>query len=140
MPLLAFLATAAAATGAGDCPDRARTAIAPDHGRPSRIVRVRGSGFAPGRRVYVHVRRKGRTRFVSTARLGRTDACGAFEIRRRALAGLPQGIWTLQLDTRRRASTATVPRGMNDVSIGGCFRGIRVVPCYTGLARRFVAG
>jgi hypothetical protein len=90
--------------------------------------------------VFLHRRRTGSERFVDTRRIGRADACGAFRLRVRALRGLDNGIWTLQFDQRRGASVRTVPRGMNDVSIGGCFRGTAVVPCYSGLAKRFVSG
>ncbi len=48
------------------------TATLPDRAKPTRRVRYRVFGFAPGRRVYLHVRRGGRTR--GTFRIGTATA------------------------------------------------------------------
>jgi len=58
------------------------TATLPDRARPARRVRYRVFGFAPGRRVYLHVRRGGRTR--GTFRVGTAAApCGTASRRMR---------------------------------------------------------
>lgn len=67
---------------------------------------VRGRGFSPGRTVFVHYRRgpmlDGAGRITRTLRIGRTDAEGSFEIRRRYFVGLRVGAsYTLQFDHTR---------------------------------------
>ena len=58
------------------------TATLPERARPASRVRFRVSGFQPGRRVYLHVRRNGRTR--GTFRIGTATApCGVVSRRMR---------------------------------------------------------
>lgn len=75
----------------------------PDRARPSSRVRMRVFGFAPGRVVYLHIRRAGRTR--GTFRIGRAQApCGTTSRRLRymPLKSYRTGAYTYVFQQSRR--------------------------------------
>jgi hypothetical protein len=79
------------------------SATLPDRARPGSRVRMRVHGFAPGKTVYLHVRRGGRTR--GSFRIGRPAApCGTASRRLRymPLRSWSTGTYTYEFQQSRR--------------------------------------
>lgn len=91
-------------------------------GRPTSSRIVRFSGFQPGRRIYLHVKRRGAKR-VYTRVVGRPKApCGTFRRRLRRLPAIPAskirfGRYTIAFDSRRRYSKRTLPQFVFNLTI-----------------------
>jgi hypothetical protein len=83
---------------------------APIQGRPTGVTRWRFAGFQPGRPIYGHYRRDGRT--MRNYRFGVAKGpCGTLSVRaRRVPATSRPGHWTLQLDQRSSYHRTTEPR------------------------------
>lgn len=94
----------------------------PRAGAPTARRRVRFSGFQPGRRIYVHVRREGAKR-VRTQRIGRAQSpCGTLARRLRRLPAVPAaairfGEYTIAFDSRRRYAQSTRPQFVSTTTL-----------------------
>jgi hypothetical protein len=90
----------------------------PRRAEPSQPVRLRFSGFTPGRTVWAHYRYRGRLR--STIALGRASGpCGLLSVRRPQIpvAHPARGTWQVQFDHRRRFSPRARPRLRGSVDV-----------------------
>jgi hypothetical protein len=90
----------------------------PRRASPSQPVRLRFSGFTPGRMLWAHYRYGGRLR--ATVPLGRTSGpCGLLSVRRPQIpvAHPARGIWHVQFDHRRRFSPRSRPRLRGSVDV-----------------------
>jgi lipoprotein-anchoring transpeptidase ErfK/SrfK len=80
--------------------------VRPQSGAAGRKLRVSASGFTTGKRLYAHIRRKGYLRTVLIGKL--KGPCHTLKKRKRVLtAATPNGIYTVQFDTRKRYSKKT---------------------------------
>jgi hypothetical protein len=80
--------------------------VKPLNGAAGRKLRVRASGFTTGKRLYAHILRKGYRRNVFIGKL--KGACHTLKLRRRVLSGgTPNGVYTVQFDTKKRYSKKT---------------------------------
>jgi hypothetical protein len=80
--------------------------VKPQTGAAGRKLRINASGFTTGKRLYAHVRRKGYLRNVFIGKL--KGPCRTLKKRKRVLtAGTPNGLYTVQFDTKRRYSKKT---------------------------------
>ncbi len=80
--------------------------VKPQNGAAGRKLRINASGFTTGKRLYAHVRRKGYLRNIFIGKL--KGPCRTLKRRKRVLnAGTPNGLYTVQFDTKRRYSKKT---------------------------------
>jgi hypothetical protein len=80
--------------------------VKPLNGAAGRKLRVSASGFTTGKRLYAHILRKGYRRNVLIGKL--KGACHTLKLRRRVLSGgTPNGVYTVQFDTKKRYSKKT---------------------------------
>jgi hypothetical protein len=80
--------------------------VKPLNGAAGRKLRVSASGFTTGKRLYAHILRKGYRRNVLIGKL--KGACHTLKVRRRVLsAGTPNGVYTVQFDTKKRYAKKT---------------------------------
>jgi hypothetical protein len=83
--------------------------VRPRNGLAGRRLRIRASGFTTGKRLYAHILRKGFRRNVFIGRL--KGPCRTLKVRRRVLtAGTPNGVYTVQFDTKKRYAKKTKVR------------------------------
>lgn len=94
--------------------------VTPAIGGPSRLRRIRASGFLGAEAIYLHVKRRGSKR-VHTVRLGKPrGACGVLDVRRRLFArGVRPGSYLLQFDALRRYYRGLASSVVYDVRIFG---------------------
>jgi hypothetical protein len=80
--------------------------VRPQTGTAGRRLRVSASGFTTGKRLYAHIIRKRYRRNVLIGKL--KGPCHTLKVRKRVLtAGTPDGVYTVQFDTKRRYSKKT---------------------------------
>jgi hypothetical protein len=80
--------------------------VKPRNGAAGRRLRINASGFTTGRRLYAHVLRKGYRRNVFIGKL--KGPCRTLKLRKRVLtAATPNGVYTVQFDTKRRYAKKT---------------------------------
>ncbi len=80
--------------------------VKPQNGAAGRKLRINASGFTTGKRLYAHILRKGYRRNVFIGKL--KGPCRTLKKRKRVLsAGTPNGVYTVQFDTKRRYSKKT---------------------------------
>jgi hypothetical protein len=80
--------------------------VKPLNGAAGRKLRVSASGFTTGKRLYAHILRKGYRRNVFVGKL--KGPCRTLKVRRRVLsAGTPNGVYTVQFDTKKRYAKKT---------------------------------
>lgn len=95
-----------------------------DRGRPTGRTMWRFSGFAPGRTVYVHVRRGGKT--LSNTKIATSSApCGTGKRRLARLPGVRRprnGTYKLYVDSSKKFSAKTRPQYRADFSVFTRFR------------------
>jgi hypothetical protein len=79
-------------------------------------LRLQGSGFLAGDRVYMHVRGRG---YKSDKRVGSTKGpCGTFSKRTRIVpSGARSGKYRVQFDAKRRYSKRTTPRVVGTMTV-----------------------
>jgi hypothetical protein len=83
--------------------------VKPQNGAAGRKLRINASGFTTGKRLYAHVRRKGYLRNIFIGKL--KGPCRTLKRRKRVLsAGTPNGLYTVQFDTKRHYSKKTKVR------------------------------
>jgi hypothetical protein len=80
--------------------------VKPQNGAAGRKLRVSASGFTTGKRLYAHIRRKGYLRTVFIGKL--KGPCHTLKKRKRVLsAATPNGVYTVQFDTKKRYAKKT---------------------------------
>ena len=80
--------------------------VKPRNGAAGRKLRISASGFTTGKRLYAHVRRKGYLRNVFVGKL--KGPCRTLKVRKRVVSGsTPNGVYTVQFDTKKRFSKKT---------------------------------
>jgi hypothetical protein len=80
--------------------------VRPQSGAAGRKLRISASGFTTGRKLYAHVLRKGYRRNVLIGKL--KGPCRTLKLRKRVLsAATPNGVYTVQFDTKKRYSKRT---------------------------------
>ena len=80
--------------------------VRPQTGAAGRKLRINASGFTTGKRLYAHVLRKGYRRNVFIGKL--KGPCRTLKVRKRVLsAATPNGLYTVQFDTKRRYAKKT---------------------------------
>jgi hypothetical protein len=80
--------------------------VKPQDGTAGRKLRVSASGFTTGKRLYAHILRKGYRRNVFIGKL--KGPCHTLKKRKRVLtASTPNGVYTVQFDTKKRYSKKT---------------------------------
>jgi len=80
--------------------------VRPQSGAAGRRLRLNASGFTTGERLYAHVKRKGYLRNVFIGKL--KGPCHTLKVRKRVLTrATPNGVYTVQFDTKRRYSKKT---------------------------------
>jgi hypothetical protein len=80
--------------------------VKPRNGTAGRKLRIRASGFTTGKRLYAHILRKHYRRNVFIGKL--KGPCRTLKVRKRVLgAGTPNGVYTVQFDTKKRYSKKT---------------------------------
>jgi hypothetical protein len=80
--------------------------VKPLNGAAGRRLRVSASGFTTGKRLYAHILRKGYRRNVFIGKL--KGPCRTLKLRRRVLSGAtPNGVYTVQFDTKKRYAKKT---------------------------------
>jgi hypothetical protein len=80
--------------------------IKPQNGAAGRKLRISASGFTTGKRLYAHVLRKGYRRNIFIGKL--KGPCRTLKLRRRVLgAATPNGVYTVQFDTKKRYAKKT---------------------------------
>ena len=80
--------------------------VRPRNGGAGRKLRISASGFTTGKRLYAHIRRKGYLRTVFIGKL--KGPCHTLKKRKRVLsAATPNGVYTVQFDTKKRYAKKT---------------------------------
>lgn len=101
-------------------------ALASTRGKPTSRTTWRMSGFTPGRNIYVHVRRGGKT--LANTRLGKGDAaCGRLTTKQRRIPGvrasrLRTGGYDIYVDNKPTFSRTQRPQFQSRVTIFTRFR------------------
>jgi hypothetical protein len=80
--------------------------VKPQNGAAGRKLRISASGFTTGKRLYAHILRKGYRRNVFIGKL--KGPCHTLKKRKRVLtASTPNGVYTVQFDTKKRYAKKT---------------------------------
>jgi hypothetical protein len=80
--------------------------VKPRNGTAGRKLRIKASGFTTGKRLYAHILRKHYRRNVFIGKL--KGPCRTLKVRKAVLGGgTPNGVYTVQFDTRKRYSKKT---------------------------------
>jgi hypothetical protein len=93
-----------------------RVNVRPRRARAGVRLRLSGSGFLAGPRVYMHVRGRG---YKADRRVGRVSApCGTFTARERIVpASARSGRYRVQFDASRRYSKRTTPKVVGTMTV-----------------------
>jgi hypothetical protein len=94
-----------------------RVTVSPEKARAGRKLRLRGSGFAVGRPVFMHVRNHGLKTDKRVSRAAR-GPCGTFSARTAVVpSNADSGRYRVQFDNSRRYSKRTTPKLVGTMTV-----------------------